>query len=580
MARYAKGFQGNINIRPAGAPIEWTPETLSEFRKCASDPFYFIETYVKIRSLDSEELIPFIPRAYQVEMLRKMIDERYCLCKLPRQAGKTLLVSAALLWFTIFNMNYSILVAAHKGDKARDVLTSIKNMYENLPDFLQHGVIEYNKGNILLENGSKIRATATSGSAARGDTVNFCYLDEAAFIPTHVADEFFKSVIPTISSGQTSKIFITSTPKGLNHFYRMAMAAKNKTSGYAYVEINWNDVPGRDEKFKAGIIAQYGEDFWRQEFNTEWLGSSRTLISGPKLASLVTEKPLRESEHARTYSDPTEGRAYVMTVDVSEGLGADYSAMVVFDVTELPYRPAAVYRNNHIDPMQLPAAAHELATRYNDALVLVEANFGQQVGEILYSDYEYENMVFTTKGKSGPQAKVDKISSGYSGRSRVGLAWNAHSKRVGCSNLKTLVEQDQLIVIDEWIYDELVRFSVKGKSYAAEDGHDDLAMCLVMFAWMVDQGYVRDSTDVSVRDKIARLNAEAIERDMMPLGFNSMNHEDIEMIIMERPEFPIDVPDPESGDYPFHGLFDRETARGGMSEQELHDSFIREFFNA
>lgn len=333
---------------------------------------------------------------------------------------------------------------------------------------------------------------------------------------------------------------------------------------------------------RQDIIAQFGQEYFDQEYGAEFLGSSRTLIAGWKLVELFNRvsEPIASSDHARTYSEPAEGRTYAATVDVSEGLGADYSAVVVFDVTELPYSVAAVYRNNLIEPMALPGVVHELATRYNDALVLVEANFGQQVGEILYSELEYENMVFTTKGKSGPQAKVDKISSGYSGRSRVGLAWNAHSKRVGCSNLKTLVEQDQLTVADLAVVEELKRFVVKNKSYAGEDGHDDLAMCLVMFAWMVDQGYVRDSTDVNIRGRIARLNSEAIENDMMPLGFNSLNHEDVEMIAMERPEFPIDVPDPDTGEYPFHGLFVEDVARGGLSEKELNDAFFREFFNA
>ena len=514
MAKYAKGFEGNPHIRGPSVPIQWTKKSLSEYGKCADDPLHFIRNYVYIKSVDSEDLILFATRPYQDEMVEKMVNNRFVIVKLPRQAGKTVIVSALLLWNLIFQRNYSILIAANKGSKANDVLKMVKDMYEKLPEFLQHGISIWNKGSIELETGSKIRATATSGSSARGDTVNLIYIDEAAFIPTHVATEFFESVVPTISSGKTSKIFITSTPKGLNHFYSMYKAAIEGKSGYAHVEIKWNDVPGRDEKFRAQIVAQFGQRYFDQEYGAEFHGSSSTLIDGAKLTTLVTEHPVSETPTYRIYANPEPHHSYAITVDVAEGLGGDASAMSVVDITSLPYKIAAVYRNNEIQPMAFPSVIHQFALKYNRAMVLVEANFGQQIADILWQDLEYENIVQTARNVK----RGDQISAGFAASTRPGLVMNKLTKRLGCSNLKTLIEQDQLLITDGWIYDELCRFVVTGASYVASEGHDDLAMTLVMFGWLVDQGYVRDATNNDIRRKIAEVNARAIEDSMMALG--------------------------------------------------------------
>lgn len=586
MAQYARGFTGNIRIRGVGVPVQWDEQRLAEFTRCAEDPLYFFRNYVYIKDVDKENLVLFKPRSYQEEMLDKMLHNRNVIVKLPRQCGKTTLSAAVLLWHLIFHHNFSILVAAHKGDKARDVLNNVKEMYEALPDFLQHGVESWNKGSIKLETGSRIRSSATSASAARGDVYNMVYLDEFAFVAKHLADEFVKSVIPTVSSGKTTKIFITSTPKGLNLFYDMWEAAINpdpeKWSGYAHVEIKWNDVPGRDEEFRRNVIAQFGEDYFDQEYGAEFLGSSRTLISGSKLLSLTKRitRPLDATATTRKYLLPERGRKYAVTVDVSEGLGADYHAVVAFDITQLPYKVAAVFKSNQLDPLALPGVVHEFAVNYNNALVLVEANFGQQVGEVLYNEYEYENMVMTSKGKTGPHAKQERISAGYGTKVRVGLAQNANSKRIGCSNLKTLIEGDHLEVPDAWVVEELKRFAVNKKSYAAEDGHDDLVMCLVLFAWMVDQGYVREETDVAARDRIREMNLQAIENDMMPTGWTVRGDEpEDEMIYLAPKPNHTDIPNYETGEAnAFQDLFDRKVGRKGMTESQLHDLFIRDMF--
>jgi hypothetical protein len=570
MAQYKKGFQGNIHIRNAGVPVEWDQHKMTEFVRCSQDPLYFVENYIYIKALDEEELILFKTRSYQKEMVNKMMNERFVIAKIPRQAGKTVIVSSILLWHLIFNRNYSVLAAAHKLDKARDIVKEVQRMFEHLPEWLQHGVVEYNKTNMILENGSRLRAAATSGSSARGDTYNLCYIDEAAFIPSHVAQHFFESVMPTISSGKTSKIFITSTPKGLNHFY-MQWQAANETnpdtwSGFHPVEIRWHDVPGRDEAFKKQIIAQFGENYFSQEYAADFLGSSSTLIAGPKLATIRPTSPITETRTHHLHAQPEKGRQYAITVDVAEGLGGDSSAAIVFDITTLPYTIAMVYRDNEVLPMQLPGVIHEIARAYNNALVLVESNFGQQVADILWSDLEYEHVVRTARRKKG------ETISAWGGTTRPGVQMNKLTKREGCNNLKALVEKDQLLINDAWVYAELCRFAVKGQSYAAEEGHDDLAMACVLFGWMVDQGYVRDATDISIRNRIAEINAEAVENSMMPLGLITTGHEPEHELIMMNTDANR-WHDPER----FNKMFDPQIARRGLEIDDLRMLFQKEF---
>lgn len=517
MAQYVRGvaFKGNPRVRKI---VEWqfTPEQQLEIAKCMIDPEYFIRTYVKIKHVDEEDLILFQPRSYQVEMLKKMLNHKRVIVKLPRQAGKTVLVSAVLLWHVLFLKNFSILVAAHKADKARDVLAMIKAMFEDLPEFLQLGADEWNKGNIVLENKSRIKATSTSGSAARGDTYNLAYVDEAAFIQSHIAKSFFESVIPTISSGKTTKIFITSTPKGLNHFHIMWEKAVKGLSGYEHVEIKWNEVPGRDEEFRTQVINEFGEDYFNQEYGAEFIGSSRTLIKASKLLGMVVNmvNPVASpGPEFRIYKMPEKGRFYFVTCDVAEGLGGDYSAITVTDITETPYRTAAVYQNNQIDTLALPGVLHDLARAYNMAPVLVESNFGGDVARTLATDLEYENVITTVVNKKGGNAEVGGGQS-----FRYGVMMNAPTKRIGCTNLKSLIENDQYIVSDSDTIDEARRFAVKKQSYAAEEGNDDLMMTLVLFGWAADQGYVRDMTDVVVKQKILEANKARVEQDMAPFG--------------------------------------------------------------
>lgn len=515
MSKFPK-FQGNALIRKGGYKLEYEPWQLEEIFKCASDAGYFIRKYVRIKNVDAEDLILFDLREYQQRMIDLMINFRESIAKWPRQSGKSSCVSAALLWMLIFNRNHSILVAAHRGEKARDILGIIKEMYEQLPYWLQHGVVEWNKGNIKLETGSRIKASATTGTSARGDVYNIVYIDEASFIASHIAKEFFESVIPTISSGKTTKICITSTPKGLNHFHTMWQAAVDGKSGYEYVDIKWNDVPGRDDAFRAKVIAQFGQDYFDQEYGAEFIGSSATLIAGWKLMMLSPDNPIDvdEARTFRIYQKPYKGGKYVIIVDVAEGLGGDASAAVIVDVTRMPYEVAAVYQNNRIDPYTFPTILAPLGRMYNDAMILVEANFGQTVADVLWRELEYENVIFTTR-KQGQ----DKVSGGFAPTTkRAGVIMSNPVRLAGCTKLKAIAETDKVIFRDKPLIDELKRFALKGRKYQAEEGHDDLAMCMVMFAWLIDSEYMMEITDTNVANSIGMQNQRIADETVAVLG--------------------------------------------------------------
>lgn len=525
------GFKGNQLLRKAGVPPDggYTQERLQEIFRCSIDPIYFFRTYVKIKHVDYEAKVLFDPRDYQLKMLQSILDNRNTISRWPRQSGKTSVLAAVALHYLIFQRNHSILIAAHKGDKARDIIGAIQDMYMELPSWLQQGIVEWNKGSFKLENGSRVRASTTSTSSARGDTYNMIMLDEFAFVASHVAEEFLKSVIPTVASGKDTKVIITSTPKGLNMFYKVWESAINNDvappNHFVPIAVEWNEVPGRDEVFREGIIKQYGQEYWDQEFACAFLGSSATLISAAKLITLATMQPLQATENTRLYEAPIKGHLYACTVDVAEGLGGDFSVVMVFDVTQAPYKPVYIYQNRYIDVMALPGLIAGVAKGYNGAMVLVESNFGQMVADILWRDFEYEHVIFTERTIKNPGG----FKIGFGGKRQMpGVKMDVLTKRVGCSNLKSMVENDQLIIHDAQTIEELRRFAVKGKSYAAEQGNDDLVMCLVLFGWLSEQGYLKAQNDVDVRGQIAHINKQRIDDNML-VTYQSDGREESDM---------------------------------------------------
>ncbi len=510
-------YLGNPNLKKANTPIEFTQDNILEFLKCKDDPVYFANNYIRIVSLD-EGLVPFRMYPFQKKLIHNFHENRFNICKMPRQTGKSTTVVSYLLHYAIFNDNVNIAILANKASTARDLLGRLQLAYENLPRWMQQGIISWNKGSLEIENGSKISANSTSSSAVRGGSYNVIFLDEFAFIPNHIADDFFASVYPTISSGQKTKVIIVSTQRGMNHFYRMWHDAERKKNEYMPTEVHWSEVPGRDEAWKEQTIANTSEQQFKVEFECEFLGSVNTLINPSKLKNLVYETPIQKNAGLDVYEIPRKDHNYLITVDVARGLGNDYSAFIVFDITNFPYRAVAKYKNNEIKPMLFPSVIHDIAKGYNKAFILCEVNdIGDQVASILNYDLEYENLLMCSqRGRAG-----QVVGSGFSGkRSQLGVRTTAAVKKLGCSNLKTLLEDDKIIIIDYDIISELTTFSQKHNSFEAEEGcNDDLAMCLVLFAWLVAQDYFKEMTDNDVRKRMYEEQKNQIEQDMAPFGF-------------------------------------------------------------
>ena len=510
-------YLGNPNLKKANQSISWTKDQILEFVRCKEDPVYFARRYIKIVSLD-EGLVPFNMYEFQEKLIRNFHENRFNICKMPRQTGKSTTCVSYLLHYAVFNDNVNIAILANKASTARDLLGRLQLAYENLPSWMQQGIISWNKGSLELENGSKISANSTSSSAVRGGSYNVIFLDEFAFIPNHIADDFFASVYPTISSGQSTKVIIVSTPRGMNHFYRMWHDSEKGKNEYIPTDVHWSEVPGRDQVWKEQTIANTSEQQFKVEFECEFLGSVNTLINPSKLRNLVYEDPVQRNAGLDIYKKSEPEHNYLLTVDVARGLGNDYSAFVVFDITNFPYQVVAKYRNNEIKPMLFPNIIQQTAKAYNDAWVLVEVNdIGEQVASILHYDLEYENMLMAAmRGRAG-----QVVGHGFSGKkSQMGVRTTAQVKKLGCSNLKTLLEDDKIITTDYDIISELTTFAQKHNSFEAEEGcNDDLAMCLVIFSWLVAQDYFKEMTDNDVRKRIYEEQKNQIDQDMAPFGF-------------------------------------------------------------
>ena len=512
-------YLGNPNLKKANTPINFTEEQIVEFIKCREDPVYFAVNYIKIVTLD-HGLQPFKLYPFQQKLLENFHDNRFNICKMPRQTGKSTTCVSYLLHYAVFNDNVNVAILANKASTARDLLGRLQLAYENLPTWMQQGIISWNKGSLELENGSKISANSTSSSAVRGGSYNVIFLDEFAFIPNHIADDFFASVYPTITSGQSTKVIIVSTPKGMNHFYRMWHDSEQGKNEYVPTEVHWSEVPGRDDAWKEQTIANTSEQQFKIEFECEFLGSVGTLIRPDKLKSLVYYDPIKRHNGLDIYEHPKKESNYLITVDVARGIGNDYSAFIIYDITKFPYKIVGKYRNNEIKPMLYPNIIADIGKAYNGAFLLVEVNdIGDQVASILHFDLEYDNLLMCSmRGRNG-----QVVGSGFSGKkSQLGVRTTAAVKKLGCSNLKTLIEDDKLLTFDYDIISELTTFSQKANSFEAEEGcNDDLAMCLVIFAWLVAQDYFKEMTDNDVRKRIYEEQKNQIEQDMAPFGFIS-----------------------------------------------------------
>lgn len=517
-AKNKESYRDNPLLKRVGVQVNFTEEQVDEYIKCSKDPIYFAK-YIKIITLD-EGVTDFKMYDFQKDMIQTFHKNRFTIMKCPRQVGKTTTTVAYLLWTILFQDAQSIAVLANRGETARGILGKLQLAYENLPMWLQQGVVEWNKGRVELENGSVIIASSTSSSAARSGSFNIVFLDEFAFVPSNIATEFFTSVYPVITAGTKTKIIIVSTPNGMNLFYKIWTDAINKRNNYVPFEVHWSMVPGRDEAWKEETIRNTSEHQFRQEFETEFLGSTNTLISGTKLQKMTFSPPIAHHDKMLIYEHPVKGddettkdHLYCITVDVSEGRNLDCSAFSVFDISSTPYKQVAVYKSSSISPILFPTVIHNAARYYNDAYILVEINNNPQVADIIHQDLEYENLWKVFTGNKKPQ----QLHSGFGRGIQMGLKMSVAVKRIGCSNLKTLIEGDKLLIPDFDTISELTTFVANKTSFAAEDdNNDDLVMTLVLFGWLATQKYFKDIVNHDIRKQIQLENMNQLDEEVLP----------------------------------------------------------------
>lgn len=521
-------YNGNVLLKPANFVYSYTKEDLEEYLKCEVDFIYFCKKYCKILNLNAGALILFDPYEYQIDMAKIIIENKFFIGKLPRQSGKSTILAAIVAWYTIFKDRHTTLISAHKHVTAIEIMSKVKEIIENLPWFLQPGVRIWNQLELELENGSRVISTATSEGAARGYAINFLLLDEFAFVEGNIAEKFYTSVYPTISSGTETKLCIISTPNGMNHFYKMWRDAEDGRSEYKHKEINWWDVPGRDEEWKKQQISNIGESKFYQEFEAQFIGGEHTLISPHILSSLAYFDPvdIKENGHLKIIRQPDKNGMYFMTVDCSEGNGGDPSAFIVFDISKYPIEVVAHYSNADIANTLFPGIIYNVARHYNDSTILIETNsVGLQCADILFEEYEYENLLGCI-----PNGKMGQKLTNFSIRGK-GLKMSSVVKKIGCSNLKSHIEMRK-IQVNSWdIITELSNFINEANTYRASEGnHDDLAMCLVSFAWALTQPFMKSFIEHGIRD-VFDDNIEQIENDLIPAGFYSetFNDDDLQL---------------------------------------------------
>jgi hypothetical protein len=502
---HKEGYRNNPKLKLPGVELQYTEEQLKEYVKCAKDPVYFCEKYIKVKTLD-KGIVPFNLYQYQKNFVNAIHDNRFTISKWPRQCGKSTCVTSYICHYITFNQSVNVAILANRLKTAKEELFSkLQLAYENLPHFLQQGVVEWNKTSFKLENGSRVMCDATSSSAIRGGSYNLLLLDEYAFLPSHVAEEFYTSTYPTISAGTTTKLIIVSTPNGMNHFHKLWVDAKRPEghklkNKFVPVEVTWRDTPIspgspklRDDTWAEEQIANTSADQFEQEYGCSFLGSSNTLISSSKLNLLAPEEPLSENaEGYRVYETLQKDKTYFLQADVSRGQGIDYSAFTVIEGSQAPYKVVASYRNNTISPFNFPTVILNAAKAYNNAYVLIETNdLGGQVSNILHADLEYENVLMTKV--LGRKGQILSQGFGGVGKNEMGIRTTAQTKKIGCAILKRLIEEDKILLNDERIISELMSFVSKSNTYKADDGqHDDLVMSLVFFAWLTRQEYYAD----------------------------------------------------------------------------------------
>jgi hypothetical protein len=521
-----KSYLGNSLLKASNVKINFSREEVKEYLNCINDPIYFIEKYCKIVTLD-HGLQSFKLYDCQKKKLKIIHENRKVILMEGRQQGKTTTSAAYILWYTLFQSSKTVAILANKASAAREVLYRYQIMYENLPKWLQQGVTTWNKGDIALENGSIVFTAATSASGIRGKSVNMLYVDEAAIIPNNIAEQFFTSVYPTISAGETTKILLSSTPLGYNHFWKFWNDAENDRNGFVNLFIPYWEIPGRDDVWAETQRKLLGEIKFNQEVLCNFLGSSMTLISSDTIGQMSANQIIYSKDGLDIYEKVEKDHSYVIVADTAKGVGGDYSAFVILDVTKMPYMMVGKYRNNEISPLLYPSVINKVGKEYNEAYVLIEINTSEQVAEILYSEYEYENVISVSRTTQG-----QIVNGGFGGgKTQLGVITDKKVKRIGCSNFKSMLEEKKLLINDADTISEISTFIQKRDSFAADEGyHDDLVMPLVLFAWLTTNSYFKELTNINIRKELYDTRIKMIEDEIVPFGFINNGKEETQFI--------------------------------------------------
>ena len=496
------GYLGNPNVKRDGIDQNFTKDEVTEYARCMQDPAYFARKYIKVISLD-KGLVPFDLYPYQEKMFKHFRENRFSIILACRQSGKSISSVGYLLWYACFHPEKTIAILANKGATAREMLARITLMLENLPFFLQPGCKALNKGSIEFSNNSRIIAAATSGSSIRGLSVNLLFLDEFAFVDDDA--RFYTSTYPVVAAGTSTQVIITSTANGLgNVYHKLYEGAVQGTNEFKHFRVDWWDVPDRDEEWKRQTISNTSQLQFDQEFGNTFVGTGNTLISPDVLLGLISKDPIKVTSNTRIYKDSEPGHEYMMFVDVAKGRGQDYSTFNIIDVSTKPFEQVAVFQDNNISPLLYPDVIYKYANMYNQAYVIIESNDqGAVVCNGLYYDLEYENVYVESMIKANS----------------IGVTMTRKVKRIGCSNIKDLIEQNKIAIHDAETIIELSTFEARGSSYEASNGnHDDLVMNLVMFAWFTTNQFFNELTDIDVKKMLYSERVRAMEDDIVPVG--------------------------------------------------------------
>ena len=527
MTQKINSYNGNQNLKQIGYEIQYTVEQVRELLACKDDAVYFIRKYCKIVSLDSELLIPFDLYDYQVNFLNTIHENRRIISMQPRQMGKSQTVAAYILWYTLFNNNKTVAILAYKKDAAVEILSRFQLMYENLPLWMQQGIKTWNQGDVELENGSSVFTAATSNSGIRGKSVNLLYVDEVAIVQNNVAEEFFTSVYPVVSAGETTKIILTSTPLGYNHFWKFWNDAERGVNGFVPIRVNYWEHPKRDKAWADDQRKILGEIKYNQEVLCAFLGSSNTLIAADAIARMSPMENEYSKDNLDILEKPVRDHTYFMSIDTSRGVEREYSAFTVVDCTAYPFKVVAKYKDNKISPLLYPDIIVKIAKDYNNAFVLVEINdIGQQVADLIHNDLEYDNMIWV-----GHDTKYGQFLSSSGRNANLGVRTTKQIKRIGCSTFKSLVEEEKLLIFDKDIISEISTFVEKRGSFEHDEGYtDDLVMSLVLFSWASNDPLFKDLMNSNNRKALYNQQILKIEEELTPFGiFNDLEDPEYEV---------------------------------------------------